>query len=330
MHQQSSACFRGTLLPAELIGAAPAVQRAAEVARRAAESDQSVLIVAEAGFCSECIARSIHEASPRASEPFIAVDCADDHAAVLRRLFGTDRHAPVDYEVALGGSALAEVGRGTILLTDVSEMPAAAQLRMSRLLRDGELRVRRAMAPVRFRVMASAAPSLDADVRQRRFRPELFRRLQRLRVDVPPLRDRLIDMPAVIDAALVEICRTRRIRCTLAPAARTALGALRWAGNLDELRASLGRLVDRCTGGIIRQEDVLADLQQIESHSRGSSRAAASLREARQTFEREYIASVLESSGWRMTDAARILGIERANLYRKTRQLGITRLKPRV
>jgi DNA-binding NtrC family response regulator len=316
-------------LPAELIGAAPSVQRAADAARRAADSDDSVLIVAEAGFCPECIARSIHQASPRASEPFIAVDCAEDHGAVLRRLFGTDRHAPVEYEVALGGSALAEVGRGTILLAEVSEMPAAAQVRMSRLLRDGELRVRRSIAPVRFRIIASAAPSLDVDVRQRRFRPELYRRLQRLRVDVPPLRDRLIDMPAVIDAALAEICRTRQIRCTLAPAARTALGALRWAGNLDELRRSLGRLVDRCTGGTIRQEEVLADLQQIETHSRGPIRAAASLREARQAFEHDYIASVLESSGWRMTDAARILGIERANLYRKTRQLGITRLKSR-
>lgn len=299
------------------------------MARRAADSDDSVLIVAEAGFCPERIARSIHQASPRAAEPFITIDCADDHGVVLHRLFGTERQPRVDYEVALGGSALAEVGRGTLLLSDVSEMPAAAQLRMSRLLRDGELRVRRTMAAVRFRVMASAAPSLEADVHQRRFRAELYRRLQRLRVDVPPLRDRAVDLPAVIDAALTEICRLRQVHCTLAPAARTALAALRWAGNLDELRGSLARLVDRCGGGVIRQEDVLADLQQLETHPRGASTAFTSLREARQTFERDYIASVLESSGWRMTDAARILGIERANLYRKTRQLGITRLKPR-
>jgi DNA-binding NtrC family response regulator len=329
MHDQSSVRFRGTVpLPADLIGAAPSVQRAADVARRAADSDDSVLIVAEAGFCPDGIARSIHQASPRAAEPFITIDCADDHGAVLQRLFGTERPARVDYEVALGGSALAEVGRGTILLSDVSEMPAGAQLRMSRLLRDGELRVRRTMAAVQFRVMASAAPSLEADVHHRRFRPELYRRLQRLRVDVPPLRDRAVDLPAVIDAALGEICRVRQIPCTLAPAARTALAALRWAGNLDELRGALGRLVDRCVGGMIRQEDVLADLQQRETHPRGGP-AFTSLREARQTFERDYIASVLESSGWRMTDAARILGIERANLYRKTRQLGITRLKPR-
>src|SRR5436190_15463039 len=250
MHQQSSKGLRGTIaLPAELLGTAPSVQRAADVARRAAESDDSVLIVAEAGFCPECIARAIHQASPRASEPFIAVDCADDHAVVLQRLFGTDRHARADYEVALGGSALAEVGRGTILLSEVSEMPAAAQLRMSRLLRDGELRVRRAMEPIRFRVIASASPALEADVHQRRFRPELYRRLQRLRVDVPPLRDRTVDLPDVIDAALAEICCTRQVRCALAPAAKTALAALRWTGNLDELRGSLGRLVDRSVDG---------------------------------------------------------------------------------
>ena len=79
---------------------------------------------------------------------------------------------------------------------------------------------------------------------------------------------------------------------------------------------------------MIRQEDVLADLQQLEARPRGAFGDHTSLREARQTFEREYIASVLEGVGWRMSDAARILGIERANLYRKTRQLGITRLKP--
>jgi DNA-binding NtrC family response regulator len=330
MHHQANIRFRGSVpLPAELVGAAPSVLRAADVARRAAESDDSVLIVAEAGFCTERIARTIHQASPRAREPFIAIDCADDRTAVVHRLFGTDRHARVDYEVAHDGSALAEVGRGTILLSDVSEMPAAAQLRMSRLLRDGELRVRRTMAAIKFRVMASAAPSLETDVHQRRFRPELYRRLQRLRLDVPPLRDRAVDLPEVIDAALAETCRNRQVHCTLAPAARTALAALRWAGNLDELRGALRRLVDRCTGEVIRQEDVLADLQQLETRPRGAVPALTSLRDARQAFERDYIASVLESCGWRMTEAARILGIERANLYRKTRQLGITRLTPR-
>jgi DNA-binding NtrC family response regulator len=317
-------------LPAELVGGVPSVQRAADVARRAAECDESVLIVAEAGFCPERVARSIHRTSERAAEPFIVIDCAEHRAAVVQRLFGSIGPARNDYEIAAAGSALAEVGGGTILLSDVTEMPAAAQSRMSRLLRDGELRVGRKTGPIRFRVMASAAPGLEADVHQRRFRPELYRRLQRMRLDVPPLRDRTTDLPRVIDAALTEICRARNAHCILAPAALTALTALRWPGNLDELREALARLVERCTGDVIRQEDVLADLQQVETRPRAAVPTLASLREARQTFERDYIARVLDAFGWRMTDAARVLGIERANLYRKTRQLGITRLKPRA
>ena len=330
MHHPKTIGRPGLTLPPELIGTTAPVQRAADVARQAVESDDSVLIVAEPGFCPEGIARAVHEAGSRASDPFLKIDCADPRVAVVRQLFGSERTPRADYETAIAGSALAEVGKGTIFLADVGEMPTAAQLRLSRLMRDGEMRVRRSLSPIRFRLIASATPALEADVHQHRFRPELFRRLQQLRVDVPPLRDRPGDLPGVIDAVFDETCQRRNGRCALTPAARTALSALRWAGNLAELRASLERLVERCAGGVIRQEDVLADLQQLETRPRTAATTLASLREARQTFERDYIARVLDAHGWRMTDAARVLGIERANLYRKTRQLGITRLKPRT
>jgi DNA-binding NtrC family response regulator len=312
----------------DLLGTAPSVRHAAEVARSAARSDDTILIVAESGFSPDRIARAIHDAGPRRSQPFIAIDCADSQMPVMQRLFGVEKSSRSEYETASADSAVAQAGGGTIFLAGIGEMPAAAQVRLSRLLRDGEMRVRKSTGPVRFRLRASTTPGLEADVREHRFRPELYRRLQRLRVDVPPLRDRAGDVPALIDAMLSEICLTRETTCRLAPAARTALSALRWAGNLDELRESLARLVDRCDDGLIRQEDVVADLQQPQARPRATHPALASLREARQTFEREYISSVLEEYGWRMTEAARVLGIERANLYRKTRQLGITRLKP--
>ena len=330
MHHPRAIGRLALTLPPELIGTTAHVQRAADVARQAVDSADCVLIVAEPGFCPEGIGRAIHEAGSRASHPFLKIDCADPRVALVRQLFGSERTRRADYETAIAGSALAEVGKGTIFLADVGEMPTAAQLRLSRLMRDGEMRVRRATGRIRFRLIASATPALEADVHQHRFRPELYRRLQQLRVDVPPLRDRPGDLPSVIEAVFDETCTRRNLRCALTPAARTALAALRWAGNLEELRASLERLVDRCAGGLIRQEDVLADLQQLETRPRAVATTLASLREARQTFERDYIASVLEAHGWRMTDAARVLGIERANLYRKTRQLGITRLKPRT
>jgi DNA-binding NtrC family response regulator len=329
MHHHATAGAASDLqLPVDLIGTGPSIRRAADVVRRAAGSGDTVLIVAEPGFNPERIARAIHHAGAHASRPFISIDCGDTPAAVVQRLFGAERKSRSQYETVTADSALAEAGEGTIFLADVSEMPAAAQLRLSRLLRDGEMRVRRSTAQVRFRLMASAAPGLGADVHQHRFRPELYRRLQRLRVDVPPLRDRSGDLPALIDAVLAEISASRSMACTLTPAARTALAALRWAGNIDELRDALARLLDRCDGSVIRQEDVLADLQHTHARPRRVHATLESLREARQTFEREYISTVLEEYGWRMTEAARVLGIERANLYRKTRQLGITRLKP--
>lgn len=327
-HQVNGGAVADLQLPVELIGTGPSIRRAADAVRRAALCDDTVVIVAEPGFSPERIARAIHQAGARASKPFISIDCGDTPAAVVQRLFGVERKSRSQYETVTADSALGEAGEGTIFLADVSEMPAAAQLRLSRLLRDGEMRVRRSTARVRFRLMASAAPGLGADVHQNRFRPELYRRLQRLRVDVPPLRDRSGDLPALIDAVLAEICTSRGVACALTPAARTALAALRWAGNVDELRDALVRLLARCDGSMIRQEDVLADLQHPQTRPRRVPATLASLREARQTFEREYISTVLEEYGWRMTEAARVLGIERANLYRKTRQLGITRLKP--
>jgi DNA-binding NtrC family response regulator len=329
MHDQDNTAAVSELhLTTDLLGTAPSVRRAAEVARSAARSDDTILIVAESGFSPERIARAIHDAGSRASQPFIAIDCGDSHLPVMQRLFGVEKSSRSEYETASADSALAQARAGTIFLAGIGDMPAAVQVRLSRLLRDGEMRVRKSTGPVRFRLMASTTPGLEADVREHRFRPELYRRLQRLRVDVPPLRDRAGDVPVLIDAMLSEICLTRETTCRLAPAARTALSALQWAGNLDELRRSLSRLVDRCDDGLIRQEDVLADLQQPQTRPRATPRALANLREARQTFEREYISTVLEEYGWRMTEAARVLGIERANLYRKTRQLGITRLKP--
>jgi DNA-binding NtrC family response regulator len=317
----------GIDLPSDLLGSAPSVRQAVEVVGRAAGSDESVLIVAEAGFAPQAIARAIHDSSSRASEPFLAIDCGDGHDSLIRRLFGAEKLPRGDYETVSPEAALARAGSGTIFLAEVGEMPAAVQARLSRLLRDGEMRLRKSTVPLRFRLIASATRGLDADVRERRFRPELHRRLQRMRVDVPPLRDRNGDLPALLDNVLSGICRTRGTVCSLAPAARTALAALRWPGNLDELREVLERLVDRSENGTIRQEDVLADLQEPQARPRPQP-ALASLRDARQTFEREYISTVLEEYGWRMTEAARVLGIERANLYRKTRQLGITRLKP--
>lgn len=307
----------------ELTGDSPAVRAAAAAVRAAAASADPALIVGERGFSAERVAREIHGDS---SGAFVTVDCGAAAEAVIRTLFGHVPGRRADLESVERGSALDQSRGGTLLLLNVGELPAAAQLRLSRAMRDGEVRIGAAVVPLDARVIGAAFPGIERDVVEHRFRPELLERLQRVRVDIPALRERTGDMPAIIQAVLREVCASRGTPRSLAPAAVTALAALPWTGNIDELRSSLDRLVATVPSGMIRQEDVLADLRPGPPARRFAP--LGSLREARLSFEREYIAAVLQAHGWRMSDAARTLGIQRANLYRKTRQLGIVRAKP--
>lgn len=312
-------------LPPELLGSSTAVVAAGDAVKRAAPGKDPVLIVAESGFSAERIARAI---AAQRHQPFLVVDCeAGSPESLLEGLFGRAAGRRTDVEMVEAQSVLARARGGTLLVANVAQLPSAAQLRLWRVLRDGELRIGAANVPLDVRVIAAAQPGLDREVAEHRFRRDLYERLQRIRVDVPALRERRDDLPAIIQAVLADVCRDRGVARRLSPAALTALAALPWPGNLDELRLALDRLVAGVSDDTIRQEDVLADLRPAPP-TLPRFAVSGTLREARLAFEREYIAAVLQEHGWRMSEAARTLGIERANLYRKTRQLGITRVKP--
>jgi DNA-binding NtrC family response regulator len=315
----------GFTLPPELLGTAPRTVAAADLARRAAASDDSILLIAENGLSAERVARAIHDGGVRRSGAFVALDCgAGDATWVTTELFGSTGERGLEVETVDPSCALVRAESGTLFLANAGELPATAQLRLSRVLRDGEMRVGMRTVALRARLIAGAPTDIDRDAEERRFRPELHRRLQRVRIEVPPLRDRADDLPQIIQALLDGACARTGARRTFAPAAITALRALPWPGNIEELGRMIDRLVERVAAPTIRQEDVLAELQFAP---RRQAPRLASLREARLAFEREYIAAVLQEHGWSMSAAARTLGIERANLYRKTRQLGITRVK---
>jgi len=208
-----------------------------------------------------------------------------------------------------------------LYLKHVIELPATAQRRLARILRDAEVGTVRHRIRLRGRIIASAPVSVTGEVGDGHFRSDLFRRLSHICIAIPALRERREDIPEI--AARIAAGLRDGGRSTFTRAALTVLSAPAWPGNVDELRAVLDRILRSAPRDEIRQEDVLAHLPidsafgRVEPHS--------SLREARRQFERQYIASVLERNDWRMSDAARALGIERANLYRKTRQLGIMR-----
>ena len=254
----------------------------------------------------------LHAKSARRSgAPFVAVNADCSPSEIERDLFGPPgRAVSADAEWVSPASALMRASGGVLFVEQITALPAALQRRLARVLRDGEARIPRRTAPVRLdiRVIGSAEGAVDGVLRE-----DLLRRFP-LVITIPPLRERRDDVPGIAEAML-EACAPGR---HFTPAARTVLSALPWRRNTAELAALVQRLTS-LRRPAIRQEDVLAEVQL----DRTAVRRAGSLRDARRQFERDYIASVLREHDWQMRDAARALGMERANLYRKARQLGI-------
>jgi DNA-binding NtrC family response regulator len=314
-------------LPLPLRGPSAAAARARAAFDAATASAAPALIVADRGLEAASIARVLHDRS-RPGTPLVVINCADADEDVDRQLFGKPGRGAAHAELETIGaeSALMRAKGGTLYLRQILELPAATQRRLARVLRDREVSAGGRRSPVRARVLADAPASVASDVRDGQLRSDLFRRLSQICISVPSLRERPGDIPDIVDTIAAELRGGAPLVFT--QAALTVLAAAAWPGNLDELRSVLEPIVQGAPDGSVRQEDVLAHLPIDGAFARIAPHV--SLREARQQFEREYIASVLERHRWRMSDAARTLGIERANLYRKTRQLGIMRRSTRV
>ena len=316
--------------PPELAGGSPQIRECLAQFQQALADDRGVLVVAERGLDGESIARAMHAQSARRSAPFVVVTCAGGPQEVERALFGGPAGRRADeLETMSTVSAIARAHMGVLFLDDVAQLPAAAQRRLARVLRDGEALVhstaQRARSgdrelrtsdrqPLDVRVIGAAASSLVSAVDDGRLLDDLARRLP-LIVDVPSLRQRREDVAEIAGRILAERAPGRQFT----PAALTVLAALPWRRNIAELRALIDRLASLAPSPTIRQEEVLAEVQL----DRPPLRPASNLREARRQFERDHIAAVLRDYGWQIREAARALGMERANLYRKARQLGI-------
>jgi DNA-binding NtrC family response regulator len=308
----------------ELVGHSPAITRVHELIRRAASLDTGVLLTAERGTDVTAIARELHHRSRRSAAPFVVVECAGaDSAQLVRLLFGTPPPlGSPELESITGDSRVAAARGGTVFLQDVAEMPAAVQARLARIARDGETLIDGNAVPTELRFIASASAAVDADVHGHRLRSDLFRRLATVRIDLPPLRQRLEDVPAIASRALEEIEEEKgRSPRAFTHAALALIAAVTWPGNLAELRAAVARAASEPGDHDIQVEQMLPALHLQRAPVRFVP--SGNLREARLKFERDYISAVLQHHNWRMADAAQTLGIQRPNLYRKARQLGI-------
>ena len=316
-----------------LVGTSPAMRTVMDLVQRAAAGRCGILICGERGTGREMIARAIHSHDPNPDAAFIQVDCSGPTPEDIElQLFGVIARRGA--QVAAERRSLERIGEqcalhdahgGILFLENVIDLPARAQARLVRILRDREAFVGNGPepTPIDVRPIASVDPSIEAALEDGRLRADLFERLSLVRVDVPALRQRREDIPLLATHFVKELCKAngKPIK-TLTRPALTLLSALPWRGNAPELRSLLERLILLVPNGLIRLEDVLAHTQLEGSIS--PTGFDATLRQARARFERDYIAAVLQHQHGRISDAARILGIQRTNLYRKMRRLNLT------
>jgi DNA-binding NtrC family response regulator len=307
----------------ELAGQSLAIARVNELLRHASASESAVLLVAEQGADVASVARELHERSRQPGAPFISVDCTRESARLDLLLFGAPTsEGDVHIESVASDGRIAAARGGTLFLQDVGDLPASVQAKLARVVRDGEASMDGQPVALDFRLIASATPVIDGDAHARRFRVDLYRRLSTCRIDLPPLRNRPEDVPALATRLLEDLCEAQHVAPrAFTQAALALLSALSWPGNLSQLQRVIERVVADVAGDVIQVEHLLPALQLDRAPA--PFVPAGNLREARLRFERDYIAAVLQHHGWRMADAAKTLGIQRPNLYRKARQLGI-------
>ncbi|PYR42360.1 MAG: hypothetical protein DMF93_06065 [Acidobacteria bacterium] len=308
----------------------PAMLEVMTVVTRASAMRAGVLIRGEEGTGRQIAARAVH-AQNGAAGAFVAIDCAahdgDDLDDALFGRAARSRHGEgPDLERVGERGALYRARGGTIYFQNVAEAPARVQARVARVLRDREAVFAETGQPIDFdvRPMAGVDPEFDVAVSEGRVRDDLLRRLAVIRIDMPPLRRRREDIPALANYFLRDICASRRLPPkVVSRPALLLISALPWRGNAAEMRTLLETVVGAVPDSRgIGLEDVLAHVR-LDGGST-SFPDGGTLKQARSRFEREYIGSVLEQHKGRISEAAVALGIQRTNLYRKMRALRVT------
>jgi two-component system, NtrC family, nitrogen regulation response regulator NtrX len=311
----------------ELVWSGAAMQRVMAQVERVAPGETRVAILGETGTGKELIARAIHEKSHRREDPFITLNCAAVPAELIEsELFGHEKGA-------FTGAAARHLGKfeqaeeGTLFLDEIGDMPLAMQAKLLRVLEEGEIERVGGDKPVRVdvRVLVATHRNLDELVHQNAFRRDLFHRIYVFPLALPPLRERLEDLPVLVAhfARLVAAQNGWKGK-QFAPEALEELRHYAWPGNIRELRNVVERLVLIAAGETVTAEDVRLVLPAAASAAEAATAASSgTLAERAEVFEREVLLAELRRHNFHMTNVARALGLERSHLYKKCQHLGI-------
>jgi DNA-binding NtrC family response regulator len=320
--------YRGIL--GDLVGQSQAMQQVFALIRQVAPSKAAVLVTGESGTGKELAARAIHQLSPRAHEPFVAINCAALPDALMEsELFGHEKGAFTGaLERRAGCFEMAQ--HGTVLLDEIGEMAMATQAKLLRVLEDQRVRRLGGKGEIQLdvRVVASTNAPLAQAIKEGKFREDLFYRLNVFPVPLPPLRDRREDIPLLTEALLAAINRKQGTRVTdVAPDAITRLGRYHWPGNVRELRNTLERAAIIASQGTIY-------ISHLPEHFSSAALPASSPAQVVslddglrippgttvEQAERALIEWTLEQTGHNRTRAAEILGISQKTLFNKLKE----------
>ncbi len=306
----------------EIIGSSPAMFQVFEMIDRVAETDATVLVTAESGAGKELVARAIHQhqKSRRAAGPLVAINCAALPEALLEsELFGHAKGAFTDAKTARRGLFL-EASGGTLFLDELGEMPLGMQAKLLRALEERKVRPVGGSAEVPFdaRIVAATNKDLESLVEERRFREDLYYRVNVVHIEIPPLRSRGNDV-LLLAQAFVKRFAERHGKTITGFSAEFADRVLSyaWPGNVRELQNAIERAVSLARFEELTVDDLPPKVRDYRpSHVVVAASDPAEL-VTLEEVERRYIERVMEAVGWNKTEATKVLGIDRSTLYRK-------------
>jgi two-component system response regulator AtoC len=314
--------------PENLVGRSEAMQEVLRQIQKVAPQKTTVLVEGESGTGKELVARALHDLSPRAAFPFVAVNCGAIPAELVEsELFGHAKGAFTDATRNKKGLA-EEADGGTLFLDEIGELPLPLQVKLLRFLQDEEVRPLGDVRPrkVDVRVVAATARDLRKTVREGAFREDLFYRLDVVHVQLPPLRERAGDVPTLARHFLARFSRLRPelAAMSISDEALELLEAHRWPGNVRELEHVMERAVVLAEGPVVRAEDLPDAVRDPARPPARASEGTLSIKRGTRALEETLIRAALERTGGNRTRAAELLELSYRALLYKIKDYGIS------
>ena len=312
----------------KILGASAKIREILDIVQRVGPTEARILITGESGTGKELVARAVHRASKRAGGPLVEVNCAAiPHDLIESELFGHEKGS-------FTGATAQRIGKfeqadgGTIFLDEIGDMSLSAQAKVLRVLEEG--RVERVggntLIPVDVRIIAATNKDLAAEIKQGKFREDLFHRLNVIPITVPPLRDRSEDIAILVEAFVREACERNGFALKkITDQAVQALALMDWSGNVRELKNFVERLVILTPGATIERSELASGGLQRKGEVEDLIQSSKSLQEFKDLAEAAFIKFQLEKHHWNVSKTAETLEMERSHLYTKIKKYGLQR-----